>query len=477
MSIFEGEERAHETLQGKVSLVSVKRSAIKLSGKPRIVVCVPVGSKSKADTFNTPDGQRWLASAASVPASVPIQWLTAQMNMVPPLCTYLAYLWQWGMLSGEARQILTMQALSMVQEDGYILYWDDDVVVEPLSLYTLYSFMEQHPEAGLVSGVYCTRQEPVEPVVYKEHMHGAYWGLTVGPEAEPEEVMGVGAGFMLARASAVRDMVAKNPGVPIWADSKTVPYVEDGEMLSPATTFGHDVRFCTLMWEAGWKVYVDGRVELGHHDSVENHTFYLPDDSPPKVRGRNVNTKRYWDQVYGREGADTWRRYPEMFDKVAAEVPPGSNVVEIGCGVGVLGSKLAAQRNAVWVGYDISAQAVEMARSRFLNAICKDVKDLHADDLLGDVVVATELVEHLSEPDRTKLLELVGVAKPHKFIWTCPNDCMGPDEVREHQVKFDEALVHEVCTPLVDAGWKLRVEKADEVHLMVVLERGDDPVA
>ena len=207
----------HNTISGDVSLESVRRPGIKLNTKPRIVVCLPIGTKQKANVFEV-NGERYMCNSASVPATVPIQWMMAHMKMVVPLGISTSYLAQWGLLSGEARQIMTTRALELVQDDGYILYWDDDVIVDQMSLYTLYSFMEQHPEAGMASGVYSTRQDPTEPVVYKEHMKGSYWGITVGPNAEPEEVFGVGAGFMLCRASAVRDMVNNNPGVPVWAE-------------------------------------------------------------------------------------------------------------------------------------------------------------------------------------------------------------------------------------------------------------------
>jgi GT2 family glycosyltransferase len=267
---------------------------MKLNAKPRIVICMPIGPKDTVNVFETPDGSRWATKGTTVPACVPIQWVMAHMKLVTPLGISTSFISQWGMLSGEARQIMTSRALKIVQDDGYILYWDDDIIVEPMALYTLYSYMEQHPEIGMVSGVYSTRQEPTEPVIYKEHMKGPYWGLTVGPNAVPEEIFGCGAGFMLARVQAIRDMVAANPGVPIWADSKAVPEASDTAPggIRFTTSWGHDIRFCRLMQEAGWPVYVDGRVELGHFDAAEQKEYRLPNDSPPKMRGHEKGKDR-----------------------------------------------------------------------------------------------------------------------------------------------------------------------------------------
>jgi len=85
-------------------------------------------------------------------------------------------------------------------------------------------------------------------------------------------------------------MIAANPGVPVWADSKAIPMAQaqNSSELRFTTSWGHDLRFCRLMAEAGWKLYVDGRVELGHFDAIEQREYRLPEDSPPKVRGRKM---------------------------------------------------------------------------------------------------------------------------------------------------------------------------------------------
>lgn len=274
---------AHNTLTGAVSLEGSKRPPMKIQQLPRIVACIPIGGKEQPSRFKTPDGQEWQAPSVRIPGMIPAQWLTAQMALVSPLGIAMHYLFRWGMLSGEARQIMTMRALETVQDDGYILYWDDDVIVPPMGLFYLYNFMETHPEAGLVTAVYSTRTDPTEPVIYKDWMCGAHWGLSVGPAAEPEEIFGAGAGFMLARVKAVKDLIAKNPNVPIWADSRALP---DAASKGQGHSWGHDMRFCRLMHEAGWKVFVDGRIECGHYDADRQIEFKLPDNSPPKVRGR-----------------------------------------------------------------------------------------------------------------------------------------------------------------------------------------------
>lgn len=266
-------------LTGPVSFATARRDLIKLRGSPTIVICMPVGPKDCSRIFETPDGQKWSGDSFVAPAVVPVQWALNHMRLVTPLNTSMTYLVKWGERSAKARQHMTMQALAM--KPDYILYWDDDVLVPPLSIYTLYNFMQQHPDVGLVSAVYTTRNDPCEPMIYKRHGEGAYWGFQAGEGAEPEEIFSAGAGFMLARASAVRDIVAANPGQPIWADEFALKVDPTEDEANTRQMWGHDIRFCRLMAEAGHKVYVHGAVLCQHLDIETGRIFELPADSLP----------------------------------------------------------------------------------------------------------------------------------------------------------------------------------------------------
>jgi 2-polyprenyl-3-methyl-5-hydroxy-6-metoxy-1,4-benzoquinol methylase len=307
--------------------------------------------------------------------------------------------------------------------------------------------------------------------VYKKHGCGPYWGFEAGEDATPEPVFAIASGFMMARVSAIRAIMAKNPGVPVWADSQAVETATaaNGEEMVSKLSWGHDIRFCKLMWEAGYEVHVDGRVLCDHFDITTQKTFRLPQDSEPFRRAKNINKKSYWDQVYSYEGADTWRKYPEMFDAIA-DIVDEDCVVEVGCGVGLLGSKLTAEgRTPSWIGFDISETAVDMAKSRFLNAHCAAVKDLTPDNLRSaDVVIATELVEHLDEADVKHLFSLVKGSGAHTFIFTVPDNCMPPEEVPEHQRTYTSEQVMDLVEELLP-GWSAMVTSGDAKHLLATV--------
>ena len=469
----------HDTLDGNVQVQAQRKTPIKLADAPQIAICVPVGAKHTTGAMECNKeyggcGMMWQQiEGVRMPNLMPMHFMLSHMNLQQPLNCGLTYFFESGRLSAPARQIMTKNALRAGVK--YILYWDDDTLPPPLGLFTLHNWMERHPEAGAISGVYTTRTEPNEPLIYTEQGNGAAWDFEMGPGAQPEPIMGAGAGFLLARAEAVADVIekmkAENGGeeVPIWADEQ----IAKGQDGAPRAHFwGHDVRFCKLLNEWGWPVYVHGEVLCGHLDIATGKIFEVPKDAPgfEKTRKRNINTKAYWDDVYGKEGANTWRTYPEMFDKVAAEVQPGSRVVELGCGVGVLGSKLTAQKAVDYQGYDISAQAIAYARARFLDVAEVDVAKI--DGCMFDhahAVIATELMEHLDEDVFHRVVSTIHESPVRKFVFTVPDNCMGPDEVPEHTALFNEELVRERMAGY--EGWSLRIDKADAHHLICVMER------
>lgn len=456
-------------LDGHPDIITARRTAIKLAQKPRIMVAMPVGGKPVVDVFEGPDGQKYANQRGfQAQGLVPIQFVMSHMNWTPPLNVSMAYMVKMNMLSSHARQVMTMEAIRAGAE--YIFYVDDDTLIPPLGLYTLYNFMEQNPHAGAVSGVYTTRENPNEPLIYQAHGEGCSWDFEMGPGAKPEPIFGAGAGCLLARVSSIKSWMEANPGVPIWADEKDLPSENKQSVM-----WGHDVRFCRLLNLHGHPVYVDGKVLCGHYDIKTGVTYEVPDTAPgfQKTRDRlgNINTPRYWDQVYGAEGADSWRKYPEMFKAIADEVDFNVNVVELGCGVGILGSKLTAEKGVTWVGYDISQTAVDMCKARFLDADVLDLRDLNT-SVMHEYVVMSETLEHLERGVGVDVLDTIRQSVAQKIIITTPNNCMGPNEVPEHTALFNDEYLNGMLTDAgYDDNWDVVVNDADEQHLICVITR------
>ena len=284
----------HDVVDGTPKIQVDRRTQIKLAQKPQIVIAIPCGDKHQASVLKCPSdhggcGKVWMLPEQRQPNLIPVHLMLAHMNMIQPLNCATTYMVESGRLSAEARQIMTKSALK--QGAKYILYWDDDTIPPPLGLAILHNWMERHPEAGAISGVYTTREPTMrEPLIYQGHGEGASWDFPIGPGAEPQKIFGAGAGFLLARLEAVENVIehmkAENDGkeIPIWADERTVSISDEGDSIdreaSRPSMWGHDVRFCKLLNEHGWPVYVHGEVLCGHLDIPTGVLHQMPDDAP-----------------------------------------------------------------------------------------------------------------------------------------------------------------------------------------------------
>ncbi|MEM4406790.1 MAG: class I SAM-dependent methyltransferase [Candidatus Methanomethylicaceae archaeon] len=100
-------------------------------------------------------------------------------------------------------------------------------------------------------------------------------------------------------------------------------------------------------------------------------------------------------------------------------------VLDTGCGAGY-GAHFMAEGGACWVlGIDISVQAIQYAANKYvcnnLSFCVMDCTQLGLGDQIFDVVVALELIEHLSQPAQF-LSEVVRVLKPEGvFFLSTPN--------------------------------------------------------
>lgn len=209
------------------------------------------------------------------------------MNMQPPMNCTMAYMFESGRLSAEARQIMTKKAIRLGSK--YILYWDDDTIPPTHALFNMHTWMEKHPDAGAISAIYTTRTEPQVPLIFEKHGQGPAWDIPMGPAAEPQPIFGAGAGFLLARVEAIVSTIEKlkteNDGeeIAMWQDVVTSPATEhnpEGSKRQYNTTWGHDIRFCKLLNENDWPVYVTGQVLAGHYDIETDTMFTVPEDAP-----------------------------------------------------------------------------------------------------------------------------------------------------------------------------------------------------
>lgn len=152
----------------------------------------------------------------------------------------------------------------------------------------------------------------------------------------------------------------------------------------------------------------------------------------------NINTQKYWDDVYKSEGLNTWRKYPYGFMLIRKTFQKPCNVLELGCGMGVLMRQLKADGHSV-IGLDISKHAVTKLRRTGLRARQFDVTTDNWQDLSPsyDAIVCTEFLEHFDNEQLAHILRNTS-QKCGILVGIVPDQMLPPEEFPEHEQCFDK---------------------------------------
>lgn len=374
-----------------------RRPSIKLASKPNLVICMPVGDKEDATFKTCPQCKAGLQEEGiRAHGLVSVQWATNHMQIVPPLNCSMQYMFEFGRLAAEAREILTHRALETGAE--FIFYWDDDVLIPPLALYQMYNYLISHPEIGAVAGVYVTREEHGEPIIYKYHGQGAYWGFCAGEGGEPEEIFSTGGGCLLVRTSVIKKMTT-----PYWADGYQLN--DDSEQR---VTWGHDVRFCVkIQQEGNMPLYMMPDVLCGHWDIHRQKAFVLEPDSPPLKRWRHKNAKQYWEDVWGNNGFSNAPRFEAISDWQfdTADWWGNDSFLDLGCGVGLFMQKAGQVKGWKAKGIDFAPTAISLAKALYLDVEEMDLRNLPPEGYDYNIIAANFLFEWIDAALAERILE------------------------------------------------------------------------
>jgi SAM-dependent methyltransferase len=160
----------------------------------------------------------------------------------------------------------------------------------------------------------------------------------------------------------------------------------------------------------------------------------------------NINLQPdYWNQIWEREGSATWRQYPGCFGRICWAVGHLNEVLEIGCGTGTLARQLLEFGNTV-TALDISEVAIAQLPKE-ITGIVSTLPDIPLPDNSFDVVVATEILEHIDD-DQGCIREVVRVLRPGgRAYFAVPNNCLGPDEEPEHVRKYTPETLEALLSP------------------------------
>ncbi len=161
--------------------------------------------------------------------------------------------------------ILTLQRNAAVQrmEGDWLLFIDDDMVWQPDAVRRLVEVREEH-DLDIVGALCYRRSPPFQPTLYmREHPRSGSYNFLEKWKADVIEVDATGCAFLLIHKRAFEKIIGME-----------MPPVEERMKIGPPPIFrwdgilGEDLRFCQDAKEAGCKIFVDTRIEIGHVSEI-----------------------------------------------------------------------------------------------------------------------------------------------------------------------------------------------------------------
>jgi len=324
------------------------------------------------------------------------------------------------------------------------LWFDDDETCSPEDVEYLVEDMVKNPELMMVAGIVskASEEEMYMPLLYNKFDRAlSMWGVwTEGWEEPklymtPEHDMWFGTGFTMIRRE-VFDQILK----PLYY-----------AMVNPRDRtkwHGHDLEFCDRVKQAGMKIGVDSRCNIGHAMTV----FVTPREhflgqgwqrkALTDVKARSyieaskkadINTADFWDAAWSQTDDSSWtEQRTKVLNEVASRIADNSNVLVFGCGPGYFLEGIQKSVPGVTVrGVDLSGVAIARAKARGLSAEQADLSGFspNGDQTAYDYIVVIDWLERLPDPHKT-FKRLVQCLKPEGQMIVVAADRM--DAIGEH---------------------------------------------
>ena len=182
--------------------------------------------------------------------------------------------------------------------------------------------------------------------------------------------------------------------------------------------------------------------------------------SGESIRSRPVMEEEVYQQLYALEDAHWWfqgRRAVIWSLLHRAEIPPSPRILDAGCGTGRNLAEFG--RLGAASGADPSGTAVAFCHARGLHGVVQaGIEELPFDDGSFDLVLATDVLEHIDRDDRAAAeLRRVSAADgrllvtvpAYQWLWS------RHDETHHHKRRYTLPRLREVLTR---AGWRPVVE-------------------
>jgi 2-polyprenyl-3-methyl-5-hydroxy-6-metoxy-1,4-benzoquinol methylase len=132
----------------------------------------------------------------------------------------------------------------------------------------------------------------------------------------------------------------------------------------------------------------------------------------------DTSTAHDYDSYYDQENLSAPDFINKRCDEIVAEFAPyrqTARLLDVGFGAGTL---MEAAARAGWTvfGVEVSQTAAEHVRKLGFDVFCGELKDAQYPDDYFDVVMASEVLEHVPEP-RPLIAEMARIVRPGGLLW------------------------------------------------------------
>jgi hypothetical protein len=220
---------------------------------------------------------------------VPVDWHLAVRSLVIPTNVRTSEIFRRGMILEDAQTSMAEQALGMGAQ--YILFIEDDTAPPPGVIGELGRVLDTSDDSVMAcGGIYTTRCDPPEPIVYMGPGQGAHWKWKLG-DIFPCHAVGFGCVML-------KTEIFKLMPKPWFKELKTIEEVreyqelfevEDDQRRGGVST---DMFFYAKLAHMGFKVLAHGGVLPVHWDVEKQVGYWLPKGSYP-VEGVCFNGQEY----------------------------------------------------------------------------------------------------------------------------------------------------------------------------------------
>jgi O-antigen biosynthesis protein len=110
--------------------------------------------------------------------------------------------------------------------------------------------------------------------------------------------------------------------------------------------------------------------------------------------------------------------------KIARLIAPGSHVLDLGCGPGVLGEYLTRERGCVVDGVEVNPEAASLAQRSYRKVVVEDLESYDFEslgDATYDYIVCADVLEHLHDPTVVARRLSDRLAKNGRILASIPN--------------------------------------------------------